>query len=69
LASAILGFGRDVVVAAVFGAGAELDAFLVAQGMMNLVPGLVSSAVATALVPVVAREAAGTAGSAARTIR
>ena len=26
-ASAVLGFGRDVVVAAVFGAGAELDAF------------------------------------------
>ena len=38
-ASAVLGFGRDVVVAAVFGAGAELDAFLVAQGMMNLVLG------------------------------
>lgn len=58
-ASAVLGFGRDVVVAAVFGAGAELDAFLVAQGMMNLVLGLVSSAVATALVPVIAREATG----------
>lgn len=58
-ASAVLGFGRDVVIAAVFGAGAELDAFLVAQGMMNLVLGLVSSAVATALVPVIAREAAG----------
>jgi putative peptidoglycan lipid II flippase len=29
--SAVLGFLRDVVIAGVFGAGAQLDAFLVAQ--------------------------------------
>jgi putative peptidoglycan lipid II flippase len=56
--SAGLGFGRDVVIAAVFGAGGELDAYFVAQGLMNLVLGLAAGAMATATVPVVAREAA-----------
>jgi putative peptidoglycan lipid II flippase len=55
--SALFGLGRDVVIAAVFGATAELDAYLVAQGLMNVVLGLAASAVATAVVPVVAREA------------
>ena len=31
--SAILGFLRDVVIAGVFGAGANLDAYLVSQGV------------------------------------
>lgn len=60
LAGSALGLGRDVVIAAVFGAGPEVDAFLVAQGLMNLVLGLVSGALAKAAVPVVAR--AGNAG-------
>jgi putative peptidoglycan lipid II flippase len=56
-ASVLLGFGRDVVIAAVYGAGAELDAYLVGQGLMNLALGLVAGATAKALVPVVARTA------------
>jgi putative peptidoglycan lipid II flippase len=55
--SALLGFGRDVVIAAVFGAGAALDAYFVAQGLMNVVLGLIASAMAKATVPVAAREA------------
>ncbi|MGW5053349.1 lipid II flippase MurJ [Actinokineospora sp. NPDC004072] len=38
-----------------FGAGAAVDAFLVAQGLMNLVLGLIAGALAKAAVPVVAR--------------
>ncbi len=56
--SAVLGFARDVVIAAVFGAGAALDAYFVAQGLMNVVLGLVAGAMAKATVPVVARQAA-----------
>ena len=56
-ASTLLGFTRDVVIAAVFGAGAELDAFFVAQGLMNVVLGTVAGAMTKAAVPVVAREA------------
>lgn len=55
--STLLGFARDVVIAAVYGAGAELDAYFVAQGLMNVVLGLVAGAMAKAAVPVVAREA------------
>jgi putative peptidoglycan lipid II flippase len=44
--SVVLGLVRDMVVDAVIGAGAELDAFLVAQGLMNLVLGLLAGAVA-----------------------
>ena len=55
--SAILGFLRDVVIAGVFGAGAELDAYLVAQGLMNLVLALIAGAMAKATVPVLAAEA------------
>jgi putative peptidoglycan lipid II flippase len=62
--SAVLGFGRDVVIAAVFGAGPELDAYFVAQGLMNLVLGLVAGAMAKATVPVVARELATDGGKA-----
>lgn len=34
--SQVLGFVRDAVIAAVFGAGAALDAYLVAQSVMKL---------------------------------
>jgi putative peptidoglycan lipid II flippase len=54
-ASQLLGFVRDAVMAAVFGASAAVDAFLVAQGLMNLVLGLVTGAMARALIPTVAR--------------
>jgi putative peptidoglycan lipid II flippase len=54
--SAVLGFIRDVVIAGVFGAGGELDAYLVAQGLMNLVLALVAGAMAKATVPVLAAE-------------
>ncbi|MDQ3468381.1 MAG: murein biosynthesis integral membrane protein MurJ, partial [Actinomycetota bacterium] len=57
-ASAVLGLARDVVIAAVFGAGAELDAYLVAQGLMNLVLALAAGAMAKAGVPVVSRSIA-----------
>lgn len=56
--STLLGFLRDVVVAAVFGAGADLDAYLVAQGLMNIVLGLIAYAMARSATPVTAREAA-----------
>jgi putative peptidoglycan lipid II flippase len=52
----MLGFLRDIVIAGVFGAGAELDAYFVAQGLMNLVLGLVASAMAKATVPVLAAQ-------------
>ncbi|MHA7247034.1 murein biosynthesis integral membrane protein MurJ [Arthrobacter tecti] len=55
--STLLGFLRDVVIAAIFGAGAQLDAYLVAQGLMNIVLGLVAYAMARSATPVVAREA------------
>lgn len=55
--SAVLGLGRDIVIAAVFGAGPALDAYLVAQGVMSMVLGLVASAVARSVTPVTAREA------------
>lgn len=55
--SLLLGFGRDVVIAAVFGASADLDAYFVAQGLMNVVLALVAGAMAKASVPVLAREA------------
>jgi putative peptidoglycan lipid II flippase len=58
-ASSLLGFGRDVAIAAVFGAGPEIDAYLVAQGLMNIVLGLLAGAMAKAAVPVFARQHAG----------
>src|SRR4029450_5220367 len=54
--SAVLGFFRDVVIAGVFGAGAQLDAYLVAQGLMNLVLALIAGAMAKATVPVLAAQ-------------
>lgn len=56
--STALGFVRDVVVAAVFGAGPALDAWFVAQGVLNVVLGLVAWAMARSVIPVTAREAA-----------
>lgn len=56
--SVILGFGRDIVIAAVFGAGAGLDAYLVAQGLMNVVLALIADAMARSVTPVTARQAA-----------
>ncbi|WP_049570213.1 murein biosynthesis integral membrane protein MurJ [Streptomyces sp. SBT349] len=53
--SQLLGFVRDAVIAAVFGVSAEVDAYLVAQGVMNLVLGLAAGAMSKALVPTVAR--------------
>ncbi|MBM7789682.1 murein biosynthesis integral membrane protein MurJ [Tenggerimyces flavus] len=68
--SQVLGFVRDAVVAAVFGASAGVDAYLVAQGLMNLVLGLVASALAKALVPPVSRAAdAGQLEEGHRTVR
>jgi putative peptidoglycan lipid II flippase len=64
--SAILGFLRDVVIAGVFGAGAELDAYLVAQGLMNLVLALIAGAMAKATVPVLAAQDASDGGGSAR---
>lgn len=60
--STVFGFVRDVVIAAVYGAGAELDAYLVAQGLMNVVLGLVAYAMARSVIPVVARERAAEGG-------
>ena len=56
--SQVLGLLRDVTVAAVFGVDATLDAYLVAQGLMNLVLALMAGAVAKAVVPTVARAVA-----------
>ncbi|WP_240614984.1 murein biosynthesis integral membrane protein MurJ [Arthrobacter ruber] len=56
--STIFGFVRDVVIAAVYGAGPSLDAYLVAQGLMNVVLGLVAYAMARSVTPVIAREVA-----------
>ncbi|MGW0231852.1 murein biosynthesis integral membrane protein MurJ [Actinopolymorpha singaporensis] len=53
--SQVLGFARDAVMAGVYGATAAVDAFLVSQGVMNVVLGLVSGAMARSLVPPVAR--------------
>ncbi|MGK5112317.1 murein biosynthesis integral membrane protein MurJ [Geodermatophilus sp. CPCC 205506] len=58
LGSQLLGFLRDVVLAAVFGVGSEIDAYLVAQGLMNLVLALMAGAVAKSVVPTVARSVA-----------
>ena len=55
--STALGLVRDIVIAAVFGAGADLDAYLVAQGVMNLVLAVIAGAMAKSVTPQVAREA------------
>lgn len=56
--SGLLGFGRDATIAAVFGVDSAVDAYLVAQGLMNLVLALVAGAIAKALVPTVSRAVA-----------
>lgn len=61
-ASTLLGLLRDVVIGAVYGAGPELDAYLVAQGLMSIVLGLVADAVSRSVTPRVAREAAAESG-------
>lgn len=67
--SLLLGFLRDIVIAAIFGASAEVDAYLVAQGLMNVVLGLVAGALAKSVVPVVAPAAAkGRAAAAHRSV-
>lgn len=54
-ASALLGLVRDIVIARQFGASSDLDAYLVAQGLLNVVLGLLAGAMAKATVPVVSR--------------
>lgn len=56
--STLMGLARDIVIAGVFGAGPDLDAYLVAQGLMNIVLGLAAGAMARSVTPVAAREAA-----------
>ncbi len=56
--SQVFGFARDAVIAAVYGASSALDAYLVAQGLMNLVLALAAGAISRALVPVVSRAVA-----------
>lgn len=58
LGSQLLGLVRDITVAAVFGVDSTLDAYLVAQGLMNLVLALMAGALAKAVVPTVARAVA-----------
>ena len=67
--SQVLGFVRDAVIVAVFGAGAAVDAYLVAQSVMNVVLALVAGALARAVVPPVSRAvAAGARARADRTV-
>lgn len=54
--STLLGLARDVTIAAVFGAGGALDAYFVALGLMNVVLGLIASAMTKSAVPVLARQ-------------
>ena len=56
--SQVLGYVRDAVIASTFGAGSSLDAYLVAQGFLNLAVTLVALALARAVVPPVSRAVA-----------
>lgn len=60
--STLLGFGRDVVIAAVYGAGPQLDAYFVALGLTNILLGLFGTSLTRASTPVLAREAQGEEG-------
>ncbi|GAB3248708.1 murein biosynthesis integral membrane protein MurJ [Arthrobacter pigmenti] len=60
--STLLGFVRDIVIAAVYGAGTALDAYWVAQGLMNILLGLVGYSMMRSVTPVVAREVAAEGG-------
>ncbi len=57
--STLLGFVRDAVIAAVYGAGPQLDAYFVALGLANIVLGLLGTSLTRASTPVLAREADG----------
>lgn len=61
--STVLGLARDVVIAAVFGAGGELDGYFVALGLMNVALGLLAGAMSKAAVPVLSRQYAAEDGS------
>lgn len=52
--SRLSGFGREAVIAAVYGASRELDAYLVATGIPNVVIALLSTVAVTAFIPKVA---------------
>ncbi len=49
--SKLLGFARETAIAAVFGASAEVDAYLVAQSVPNVLIALLSTAVVTSMLP------------------
>lgn len=55
--STVLGFLRDAVIAAVYGAGPQLDAYFVALGLSNILLGLLGTSLLRASTPVLAREA------------
>lgn len=57
--SRLSGFGREAVTAAVYGASAEFDAYLVASGIPNVVIALLSTAIVTAAIPVIAARVRG----------
>lgn len=68
LVSRITGFLRETVIAAVFGAGDDVDRYLVAQSIPNVVIALIATAVVTSMVPTLsARVAAGDRAGADRT--
>lgn len=68
--SQALGLIRDAVIAAVFGAGAALDAYLVALGLINLVFTLIAAAMSRAVVPALTRAVrAGDSARANRTLQ
>lgn len=52
LGSKFLGFIRETLIAARFGAGMETDAFFIAMTATGLVTGLISSAITTTFIPV-----------------
>lgn len=54
-ASRVTGFARDAVTAAVFGAGADLDAYLVAGQVPNVLIAFLGTATVTAALPTISR--------------
>ena len=56
VASKVLGFVRESSMAAVFGASAATDAFLVASTVPNLIVGVLVGAIGTTFIPIYARE-------------
>ena len=55
--SMLLGFVRDAVIAAVYGAGPQLDAWFVALGLSNILLGLFGTSLTRAATPLLSREA------------